>query len=626
MRTLRAALPLLVGAVSAIAFLPGLDGQFLNWDDSVNFLGNTDYRGLGWHQIRWMFTTALMGHYIPLTWVTLGANYVVGGMNPWGYHLLSLLFHAANAALFCVVARRLLSAAGAAEPATSWAAAFAALLFGVHPLRVESVVWITERRDVLCGLFFLLAVLAYLRGVEAGGLLRGRWRVLSLLAFAAALLSKAAAMPLPLALLVLDAYPLRRQALGWRRLALEKAPFAMLSAVAAAIALLVLPRAGAVTGYDRYGPLARLGMVGYSLAFYPRKFLWPNDLAPLYELPSRVDLTEWRFAASLAAVVIVSAALILARRRWPAGLAAWTYSALMLLPISGIVHSGHQLAHDRYSYLSGLGFALLGGAAVAWVMALRERGRIRPFMTGVLAVSAALGIAGLAAGSWGQSYTWRDSETLWRWAVDVDPGCAVCRLNLGEAVIKDAATGEARLGEAERLLRDAIRLKPDYAEPYYNLGTALLVQKRYGEAELALRVFVRLAPARAVGPERLGLLYLVQGRYAEALPHLRQAALMRGGAVPPAGAGEPGLTEALGLLSDTPETLVFVGRVLVEQGRSAEAIPPLRRAAALDPTAAAAPYWLAQAYRAAGDSQREQEALASLRALDPALAARMLAR
>ncbi|HET8578507.1 MAG TPA: tetratricopeptide repeat protein [Methylomirabilota bacterium] len=627
MKALRAILPLLVAAACFAAFLPALEGQFLNWDDSVNFLGNPGYRGLGWRQIHWMFTTALMGHYIPVTWLTLGANYVAGGMNPWGYHLLSLLVHATNATLFYFVSRRLLSAAGVPEPAVYWAAAFASLLFGVHPLRVESVAWVTERRDVLCGLFFLLAVLAYLRGVEAGGPLRGRWRALSLLAFAASLLSKAAAMPLPLVLLLLDVYPLRRRGLGWRRLALEKAPYAMLAAAAAVIALVVLPQAGAVTGYEQYGPLARLGMVGYSLIFYPRKFLWPSDLSPLYELPARVELTEWRFAASLAAVVVVSIALVLARRRWPAGLAAWTYSALMLLPVSGIIHSGHQLAHDRYSYLSSLSFALLGGAAVAWVLALRARGRIRPFMTAVLTAGATLAIAGLAAGSWEQSYTWRDSETLWRWAVDVDPRCAVCRLNLGQAVTKDAATGEARLGEAESLVREAIRLKPDYAEAYYNLGTALLVQKRYDEAEVALRAFVRLAPARAVGPERLGVLYLVQGRYAEAMPLLHQAAIMRGERTRSATAGgNAPLSEALGLLSDTPETLVFIGRALVEQERRAEAIDVLRRAAALDPTAPAAPYWLARAYRAAGDRQHEQEALATLRALDPALAARVPAR
>ena len=189
----------------------------------------------------------------------------------------------------------------------------------------------------------------------------------------------------------------------------------------------------------------------------------------------------------------------------------------------------------------------------------------------MLATGATLGIVGLAAGSWEQSHIWHDSETLWRWAMDVDPRCAVCRLNLAQAVIKDAVTGEARLAEVDSLLRETIRLRPEYAEPYYNLGTALLVRKRYDEAEAALKTFMALAPARDVGPERLGLLYLVQGRYAEALPLLRQAARVRGSALPPA-AGRTAirsLADALGLLSDTPETLVFVGRALVEQGRSA---------------------------------------------------------
>jgi len=536
-----------VFVLTLLPFLPALDGQFLNWDDSVNFLGNTGYRGLGWAQIRWMFTTALMGHYIPVTWLSLAVNYVLGGMNPWGYHLLSLLLHAANAALFYFVARRLLAAAyggialtgprstwlghvdsgdkGIALRQTSltWSAAFAALLFGVHPLRVESVVWVTERRDVVCGLFFLLSVLAYLRGVEPGGTLRGRWRALSLAAFAASLLSKAAAMPLPLALLLLDAFPLRRQALGWRRLLREKAPYAILSAVAAVVALLVLPQAGPVTGYDRYGPLARVAMVGYSLAFYPLKFLWPVGLSPLYELPARVSLTEWRFAASLAAVVAVTVVLVRARRRWPAGLAAWTYSALMLLPVSGVVHSGHQLAHDRYSYLSGLGFAVLGGAAVAGLVAAWRRGRLGPAPAGALSLALLLVLAGWGAGSWRQSKQWRDTETLFQWAVDVDPECAVCNQNLAAQVLYDSPGDPARGREAEYYARRAITLRPELPAAHYDLGLALAAQRRYSEAAAAYRDFIRLEPRSAEGPAALGLLYLDLARYDEALPLLRQA-------------------------------------------------------------------------------------------------------
>ena len=171
-RRLGILVPLAIFAITGAVFVPALQGQFLNWDDFVNFPANPYYRGLGWTQIRWMFTATLMGHYIPLTWMSLGFNFVLGGMNPWGYHLGNLLLHASNATLVYLIARRLIAAIdGRAQEAGAGAAlalasAFSALLFGVHPLRVESVAWITERRDVLCGFFFLLTVLAYLMSVE----------------------------------------------------------------------------------------------------------------------------------------------------------------------------------------------------------------------------------------------------------------------------------------------------------------------------------------------------------------------------------------------------------------------------------------------------------------------------
>src|SRR5262249_12551247 len=171
-----------------------------------------------------------------------------------------------------------------ADPTLSIGAAFAALAFGVHPLRVESVAWVTERRDVLCGFFYLLAGLTYLRGVARGGRIASGWWAASLVAFALALLSKAAAMPLPAALLLLDVYPLRRlRAVGWRWLAAEKVPYVLLAAVAGGLAVMAQAQARALTGYGQYGAGARVGMTAYNLMFYPWKFVWAADLSPLYE-------------------------------------------------------------------------------------------------------------------------------------------------------------------------------------------------------------------------------------------------------------------------------------------------------------------------------------------------------
>jgi len=626
---LRLILPPLIFLIVGAVFVPALRGEFLNWDDSVNFVANPHYRGLGWPQIRWMLGATLMGHYIPVTWLSFGVNYALGGMNPWGYHLGNLLLHATNSTLVYLIARRLLAAAngggtqgGRTAGPIVVAGAFTALVWGVHPLRVESVAWITERRDVLCGLFFLLTILAYLRGLEREGRPRTVWRALSLAAFALALLSKAAAMPLPGVLLLLDFYPLRRWGAGWKRLIIEKIPYAALAIAAAVAALIALPRGAGVTSYESYGLAARIGMVAYGFVFYPAKFVLPVHLSPMYELPARVDIGSWPFLPALLAVLGVTAVLVLARTRWPGGLAAWAYSALMILPVSGFVHAGSQLVHDRYSYLSGLGFALLAGAGVLGVLRLRQRGRATVTTVSVLMTGAALIVLALGFAAWTQAHIWRDSETLWRWAVEMDPACSLCHGNLG-SVITTAELGRARLDEAEAHLRRAIELRPDNPIPYFNLGTLLSVRAQYADAEAAFRSYLGLLPGSPGGLGRLGLLYLLQGRLEDAAPLLQRARGLSpaGAAAGPGGPAAIPLATAIGLVEDDPGALTLLGRALVEQGHPGDAILALRRAAALDPSAVPAHFWLILAYRGVGRDDLAREQLDLLRRIDPRAAA-----
>ncbi len=581
-------LPLTVVAVTFLTFLPVLDAGFLNWDDETNLVKNASYRGLGWAQIRWMFGTTLLGHYIPLTWMSFGLNYALGGMAPRGYHLGNLLLHSVTTGLFYFVARWLLAAAfgggvaalrGRAGPGAvlSLGAVFAALVFGVHPLRVESVAWVTERRDVLCGLFYVLATLAYLRGVEGGGAVQRRWWALSLGAFLLALLSKAAAMPLSAALLLLDIYPLGRvRAVGWRRLLVEKAPYLVLGGGAAFLALLAQSRTHAVVGYDQYGLGARVGMTAYGFVFYPGKFLWAADLSPLYELPHEVDPLAWRFLFPIMTCGVVTAALVAVRRRCPGALAAWVYSALLVLPVTGaVVHAGGQLVSDRYSYLSGLGFAVLGGGALAWL--LRERERLKPSVVSACVLVAALVLVGWAAGSWRQSKIWRDSETLWRYALSVDPDCAVCSINLGAELTTAPSQDPRRAREGKELFRRALALDPHRVLTYHALGVALALQHRDDEAEAAFREYMKRDPAAATGPADLGLLRLSQRRYAEAIPLLRRALAL-----------EPGST---GVRSDLATALRERGLELQREGKEPEAGALFAEAQALraEPAPSAAP-------------------------------------
>jgi Flp pilus assembly protein TadD len=579
---------------TAVVFLPVLRAGFVEWDDPINFLENPYYRGLGWRQLRWMLTATVMGHWIPVTWLTLGADFAVWGMNPFGYHLTNLLLHTVNAVLFYFVARRLL---GLAMPAISsgvliLGAGTAALAFAVHPLRVESVAWITERRDVLSGLFFLAAILAYLRGVETGDRIEPRWRTYSLLLFAGGLLSKASVMTLPAVLVLLDVYPLRRGAFTWRRLVAEKAGYWALALGGAVGALVALRLSGMrITPYVAYGPEARLAMVAYSFWFYPSTWVWPVHLSPMYELPARLDPLSPRFLLPVIGLVAVTTLLVFLRKRWPGGLAAWTYSAVMILPISGVVHAGYQLAHDRYSYLSGLGFALLAGGAIAWILrATVDRRVSRPVAAGALAATALVVVA-LGIGSWQQIHVWRDSETLWRWGLEVDPGCAICHHNLG--VILGRRGDRA---EAQALLERAIALRPDRSEFQGNYGLLLIQMGRRPEGMAKLRYRLGDNPRDVNARVNLGIALIEDGRPGEAIAEIEQA---------------------LRVKPDSVTALNSLGRALLANGRVEPARAAFERALTINAADPVAHLGLARAHLARGDRAAAREQIPILERLDP---------
>src|SRR5262245_16908271 len=215
-RLVRWVIPTLIALIVWAAFSPVLQNGFVDWDDDANFLENPNYRGLGWHQLSWMFTTFVGGHYQPLSWLTFGMDYLLWGMEPLGYHLTNLILHVANALLCYLLAFRLFSlaypeAAQISHLKIRLAAAMAALLFAIHPLRVESVAWVTERRDVLSGFFLFLTVFFYLRAnSRPESAARSRWMWAAVIVFGLSLLSKATGMTMPLVLLAIDVYPLER--------------------------------------------------------------------------------------------------------------------------------------------------------------------------------------------------------------------------------------------------------------------------------------------------------------------------------------------------------------------------------------------------------------------------------
>lgn len=519
--------PALVGLATLLVFLPSLGNQFVNWDDEVNLVSNTQFRGLGWDQLRWMFGNALGGHYIPMTWLSFGLDYVLWGMRPAGYHATSVVLHAANAILFYFVARRLLRAAVQVDPRSlTLGAAAAALLFSLHPLRVESVAWATERRDVLMGFFALLCVVSYLRAIDragAGALHRGwYWTAVGL--FGLALLSKSVVVGLPVVLLLLDIYPLRRSArepdtAGERTLfrsALEKIPFALLAAAVAAVTLTVGAGHRLMTSIETLGVLQRLAVSAYALTFYLWKTVAPWPLSPLYTLFHPIVPWSATYLVPAALVVVVTLAAILGYRRWPAALIAWASYSVLLAPVVGILHNGAQIAADRYTYLSCAPWAILGGAGVAWSRHAARNGTLSPPVGTAVMGAAALIISAFAGLTVRQVAVWHDSVTLWTHAASVEPASDMPIFYLGWAL-----TDAGRFDEAKAHFERALRRVPDGLpdlKAQLDLHAGIVEQRagRPGGAERYFREALAQDPTHAVALIRLGTVLLRQGRAAEA--------------------------------------------------------------------------------------------------------------
>ncbi len=597
-------LPLVIVAVTAVVFVPALGHDFVAWDDDLNLTANLHYRGFGLDHLRWMLSERRMTHWFPLTWLSFAADYSFWGMNPAGYHLTNILLHAANAGLVYVLARILLArATSLVGPALRLGATVAALLFALHPLRAEAVAWATARSELLSTLFFLFALWGHLAALDAEGRRRLTLRWASVAAYALAVTSKNIVMTLPVVLILLDVYPLRRLPAtlrrwgspGLRHVWLEKVPYLALGLTAAAIAYVTAAQNGVLTSTDQYPLTARLAMAAYSLVFYLGKTLVPVGLIPLYELPARVDPLEQRFLMSIVTVVIITGSVVALRRRWPAGLALWLAYVFMLAPVSGLVHAGHHLAYDRYSYLACLGWAFLGGAAVAAAWELRAR--MRPAFAYAAVVAAGVGMLGLGVITVQQVGVWRDTETLWRHAVDVDPACSICRYNLGVALYNGGDLVAART-EFEA----ALALRPDRAKARLNLGIALLELGEPDRAETELARVVATHPNSTNALNALGVALIKQGRSEAAVPHLERA---------------------VALADDDPYARTHLAVALTAAGRPADALSHYRRAIALLPDAGVPRLGLARAHLALGDLRGAREDYETLRTIDTRLAGQL---
>lgn len=588
---------LLIAVLSLIVFAPALNGGF-TWDDVDSFVENSAYRGLGWPQLAWMWTTFSMGIYRPLTWMTYGVDYVLWGMNPYGYHLVGLLLHGANAAIvyflvFALLERALPEARRRDRVGLALGAGVATLLFALHPLRAEPVAWVSGRADLLAAGFLLLTIVAYLYS-SASPAGRKWWLPLAVVFYGLSLVAKPAALGLPVILVVLDIYPLRRiggmrgQWFGGaaRQVWWEKVPFVSLALLAVPIALLAKVGTGAVASLNLTVSRS-LALAMFGVAFPLWKTLLPLGLSPLYERHPLLNHFEARFLLSGASVFLLSVLFVVFWRSWPAGLAAWVCYLVLLVPTSGLIPFGPQLAADRYTYVPCLVWAILAGAGALRAWQAWRAGRLHTASASLLAGVAASIVITLGVLAWNQTRVWRDTETLWTYVLSIDPKSTVAHTNLGTFLTTvgkpeqavdhfrqvhysadaQAAWGlllfkQGKVDEAIEHYRQALRLRPNHLKAHTNLGIALAGQGKLDEAIVVFRRALLLGPDLAAAYTNLGIPLARQGKLDEAVAAFRQALLL-----------EPNLAESHNNL----------GYALTQQGKFDEAIGHFRRALQLKP-------------------------------------------
>lgn len=591
--------------ITCLAFLPAGWNEFVSLDDHKNFQKNFAYRGLGPDNIRWAWTTFHNGAYQPLSWMMFSVQYVLFGMDPTGYHVVSVLLQGLCGALFYLVARRLLAlampdAAAAYPHGLRMAAVLAALLFAIHPLRTEAVAWLSTQPYLWVGIFYLLAILAYLRACasERQRRPRGLWLALACLAYAASILSKGVGVALVAVLVILDVYPLGRLWPNRRAghgapsnvaVLAEKVPFLLLGIASALLA--VKSKQEAMVPVGEYDMVHRVFQAAWGAIFYLRKTLLPVDLSPWYQFEPGFGIAEPRFVVSLLLVIAVTVAAVLTWRRWRAGLALWAYYLIVLLPLSHLVKIGRQAAADRYTYIACMGWAVLGGAGLLEAWRARGQRRIGRRTFQAIGAVCVLVCIGLGVLSWRQAQVWRDGLSLWSQAVGVSPYLAIPRNNLSQELV-----GRGRYDEALIQIEKAVELDPNDATARVNLGIAKLRLGQTQQGLEELQTALRLRPGYASAHGSLGAAYLSMGRYEKAIEHLRQAVGQRATDV----TARTNLANALIRLSRFDEAIdhcqatlrrnpesatacALWGTALLRQGRGQEAEDRFRRALELEP-------------------------------------------
>ncbi len=540
---------LLLAFATLVVFLPAARFAFLNFDDNDYVTENAFVKnGLTGAGLQWAFTAFHAGNWHPLTWLTHMLDCELFQLNAGAHHFVNVLWHAANVALLFALLWRL--------TARLWPAALIAALFAWHPLHVESVAWLSERKDVLSTCFALLSLLAYAKYAEASKVQSPKSKVyfgLSLTAFALGLLAKPMLVTLPFVLLLLDYWPLQRGSpptgRNWLRRAGEKWPFFLLTAGSCVVTFFAQRQGEAVVSLTKVSLVYRLENAPLAVVNYVLNLVWPTNLCALYPLPGKIS------ASSVVAAVVVLAltSIVVWRQRRPRPylVVGWLWFLGTLVPVIGLVQVGGQAMADRYTYLPSIGFFL---ALVLLAADFAARIRLpKPLAAGI----AALILAGCVLATERQLPYWRDSETLFRRALAVTQNNDIALVNLGAALDE-----QNRPAEALAAYRQALSIEPGRYQLHSNLGRILSQQGHHLDALAEYRAAVRLRPGNAVIHNAVGSELAALGRFSEALA---------------------AFAEAERLDPNYPWPHVETAKAYLQQGRDADAVAELRAAFRLAP-------------------------------------------
>lgn len=499
-RTTFVAIPIALIALVWCVFGQTLRHEFINYDDPAYVYENPAITGgLTAAGVRWAFTHIHAQNWHPVTTLTHMLDCQAWGLAPFGHHLTNVALHSLAAALLFVALNRLTG--------STWRSAFVAAVFAIHPLRVESVAWIAERKDVLSGLFFMLTLWSYAAYARRGG---ARRFALVALFFALGAMAKPMLVTVPFVLLLLDYWPLRRlvvqrgtlHRLNWKTLG-EKLPLLAISAGSSYATLLAQRQ---YIGVGEILPLsARLTNAALSYLMYVRQLVWPTGLAPFYpHRESTVPLAE--IAIVVAVLVVVTVLAFVFRKRAPFGLVGWLWYVGMLVPVIGVVQVGWQSHADRYTYLPHIGLCI----GIVWALGEAvQRLRIPTAANSAINVSV---IGALSVAAFVQTTRWRDSETLWKHTLAVMPDNDVAQNNLGIVLL-----ARGKMAEAESAFETALRLRPDNVVAHTNLANVLIQRGEIRAGIAHAQRAVELEPANADAGNLYGFVLLQQGDTAGAV-------------------------------------------------------------------------------------------------------------